>query len=165
MSNVSIQGLSKASVLAALYNGAKPQGMGFFQFDPTPITEDEAEEIMNKSGVHFDYLKGRVMKVDLSGDEIDPSYYDRDNGAREVQRIISALRVTGQTNTPSTQDHQKENTKKAALDVIDGFSDEGSVKTTDNATIAHIGLSDVKDLLVPRIAKVLNDQTPIDDSE
>lgn len=37
-----ISGLSKASVLAALYNAARPQGMGFLQYDPKPMSEADA---------------------------------------------------------------------------------------------------------------------------
>ena len=36
---ISLVGLSKAAVLAALYNASKPQGMGFLQFNPKPMDE------------------------------------------------------------------------------------------------------------------------------
>src|SRR5438105_3753792 len=88
---IDISKFDKADVLAALYNNSKPQGMGFLHFDPTPMSRDEAARLLNgedkqnhTSGYHcstyFDYLKGRVMKVDLSGDQLDPRLYDRDNG-------------------------------------------------------------------------------------
>ena len=40
---ISIEGLDKSKVLAALYNASRPQGMGFMQYDPNPMTEEEAE--------------------------------------------------------------------------------------------------------------------------
>lgn len=43
---ISIAGLDKAAVLAALYNAARPQGLGFLQYDPTPMTKDEAQKIL-----------------------------------------------------------------------------------------------------------------------
>lgn len=65
---VDTKGLKKSAVLAALYNDSKPQGLGFPHFDPAPMTEEEAEDLL-KTSTHFDYLKGRVMKVDLSNDD------------------------------------------------------------------------------------------------
>jgi hypothetical protein len=39
------------------------------------------------------YLKGRVMKVDLSGDSFGPWLYDRDNGDGAAERVIAELRA------------------------------------------------------------------------
>ncbi len=69
----------KAEVLAALYNNSRPLGMGFLQADVNDMTTEQAESIL-KDQTYFDYLKGRVMKVDLSKEEFDPRLYDRDNG-------------------------------------------------------------------------------------
>ena len=84
---IDISKKNKAKVLAALYNSAKPQGLGFLQYDPTDMTEQEAEELLQEPG-YFDYLKGRVIKVDLSGDEFDPYLYDRDNGPGAAERAL-----------------------------------------------------------------------------
>lgn len=43
------------------------------------MTTNEAEDLL-KEQTYFDYLHGRVMKVGLSGDTLDPRLYDRDNG-------------------------------------------------------------------------------------
>lgn len=84
---ISLKDKSKAEVLAKLYNASKPQGMGFLQFDPKPMTTEEAAELLQKS-TYFDYLKGRVMKVDLSGDAFDPYLYNRDNGQGAAENAI-----------------------------------------------------------------------------
>ena len=76
---IDISRKDKAQVLAALYNASRPIGLGFLQYDPTPMTVEEARELL-KQTTYFDYLKGRVMKVDLSGDELETRLYDRDNG-------------------------------------------------------------------------------------
>ena len=76
---IDITGRDKADVLARLYNASHPQGLGILQLDPVPMTTAEASELL-KSETYFDYLKGRVMKVDLSGDQLNPRMYDRDNG-------------------------------------------------------------------------------------
>ncbi len=101
---VSIQGLAKEDVVAALYNGARAQGMGFMAYDPTPMGRKEAAQVLAQSNKYFDYLKGRVMKVDLSGDSFDPWGYDRDNGQGAAKRIIDELRATTKTNTPAIRE-------------------------------------------------------------
>jgi len=93
MSSISIKGLDKAAVLLALYNRAKPQGMGFFQSSPEPMKIEEARKILEEAGDgSFDYLDGRVMKVDIAGDELEPRLYDRDNGGNAAE---SALKSAG----------------------------------------------------------------------
>lgn len=61
---IDIQGLDRADLLAALYNASKPQGMGFIHFNPAPMTRLEAAALLDH-GHHFDYLRGRVMKITL----------------------------------------------------------------------------------------------------
>lgn len=94
---VNTTGLSRGHVLAALYNASKPQGLGFLQYDPTPMTIDSAEvflsECQHDDNFYFDYLKGRVMKVDLRDHEgFEEFLYDRDNGPGAADRAIKALR-------------------------------------------------------------------------
>ncbi len=88
---MNISKLSKAKVLAALYNGSKVQGMGIFQATGVPMTEEQAQKILDSGVTYFDYLHGKVMKIDLSTDELNPRLYDRDNGEGAAERIISAL--------------------------------------------------------------------------
>lgn len=89
---IDITGLNKAEVLAALYNNSKPQGLGFLHYDPSDMTVEQAEEIL-KQTTDLDYLKGRVMKVNLSSDTgFEEWLYDRDNGTGAAQRAIDSLR-------------------------------------------------------------------------
>lgn len=89
---VNIQGLSKAEVLAALYNNSRVQGMGFLQAVNGEMTTKQAEELLNKT-TYFDYLYGKVMKVDLASDiEFDEWLYDRDNGTGKAERVVDGLR-------------------------------------------------------------------------
>lgn len=85
---MNIRGMDKAVVLAGLYNGARPQGMGFLQYDPKPMTVEEARKILDAGQTYFDYLKGRVMKIDLSRDEVDTQLYNRDNGPGAAERAL-----------------------------------------------------------------------------
>ena len=102
---VNIKGLSKAAVLAALFNHSKVQGMGIFQASRGPqiMTEADAERAIQNgddngnsvatgSAYYFDYLYGRVLKVNLSGDEFDEWGYDRDVGQGAAQRAIDSIR-------------------------------------------------------------------------
>jgi len=86
---IDISSLDKAEVLAALYNASKPQGMGFLHYTPEPMTRDEAAEQL-KLTTDFDYLRGRVMKVNIT-DNLDTMRYDRDNGQGAAERAISDL--------------------------------------------------------------------------
>lgn len=90
---IDISKMNKAEVLAVLYNNSKPQGMGFLHFDPAVMSKEEAEQfLIDNPRQYFDYLKGRVLKVDLSGKQFDPRLYDRDNGqgaaALAVQHLL-----------------------------------------------------------------------------
>ena len=77
---IDLKGKNKAEVLAKLYNASRPQGLGFLQYYGKDMTTEEAQDLLDSGNTYFDYLKGRVMKVDLSRDELDPRLYDRDNG-------------------------------------------------------------------------------------
>lgn len=87
---IDISKASKAKILAALYNASQPLGMGFPYYKPEKMSKEEAEELL-KEQTYFDYLNGRVMKVDLSTNEFNPWLYDRYNGQGAALRAISHL--------------------------------------------------------------------------
>lgn len=97
---IDITGLSAAAVLAALYNNARQQGMGFLhQRGASGMSEAEAQkEIDARTDAkgswrsYFDYLHGRVMKIDIGGDSLEPYLYDRDNGHGACADAIADLR-------------------------------------------------------------------------
>lgn len=90
---IDISGMDKGEVLAALYNASKPQGMGFLHFDPKPMTAEEGRALIEETKPRnsFDYLKGRVMKVNLGGDQLDPWGFDRDNGEGAASRALAKV--------------------------------------------------------------------------
>lgn len=98
---IDIKGLDKAELLAALHQRSKAQGMGLLH-DTGPLTVAEARtQIENHlknindwepSRLYFDYVRGRVMKVDLSGDELDPRLYNRDVGEQAAEEVVARLR-------------------------------------------------------------------------
>lgn len=89
--NINISKLNKADVLAALYNNSKPLGLGFLHHTTGVMTTKEAQTLLDSGQSYFDYLQGRVMKIDLSGDELETWLYDRDNGGGAAKRALQAL--------------------------------------------------------------------------
>lgn len=89
---IDIKGLNKAEVLRDLYNGSRVQGMGIFKATGRPMTTKEAEDVLKKT-TYFDYLYGKVMKINLSSDDsFEERLYDRDNGLGAAAMIIDRLR-------------------------------------------------------------------------
>lgn len=91
---IDISGLDKAEVLAALYNNSRPPGMGMLHYVPGDLPIEEARAYLaDRVGFEgAEYLKGRVIKTNISGDTFDPWLYDRDNGEGAAARAIDALR-------------------------------------------------------------------------
>lgn len=89
---INISGIDKAELLVGLYNRSQPQGFGFIHFEKNDMTKQEAQEIL-KTDQSFDYLKGRVMKIAIGGDTMNPWGYDRDNGKGAAQSVVDAIRT------------------------------------------------------------------------
>ena len=112
---ISLKGLDKAEVLAVIYNASKPQGMGFLHYNPEPMTRDEARRLLEVgSQTYFDYLNGRVMKIDISGEELSVWRYDRDNGQGAAERAIASLRSSGKTDSKLVKKVHALNTRDSA---------------------------------------------------
>lgn len=151
---ISIKGLDKAAVLAALYNAARPQGMGFMRFDPKPMTVEEARGVLAQQQ-DFDYLQGRVMKVNLSGDEFDPQWYDRDNGEDAALQAIEAMGITGDVNDIAIRAQHASGTQAAAEIVLDHLDEESGweVPRSDGLRVYGLGFSEVADVLELQVEK------------
>lgn len=91
MKTVDIKGLDKAEILAALFNASRPLGLGFLQSYQEEMTVSEAQELLEKS-YSFDYVRGRVMKINLSTNELRTHLYNRDNGDMAAELVIENLR-------------------------------------------------------------------------
>lgn len=152
MSTINLDGLDKAAILAALYNGARPQGLGFLHYDPTPMTEEEARGLGHG---YFDYLKGRVMKVDLSGDTLDPWLYDRDNGAGAAERIINGLRSSQNVNPEEAALNHHHGRLGAAVELKERLNE---TTTFGNGSVT-LGPAEFAPQLAPVLEKVLTDET------
>lgn len=92
-SNIDISGIEKPVLLAALYNASKQQGLGFMHDrGATGMTEEQAADEIERQGYSFDYLHGRVMKVDIRNDDLSVWLYDRDNGQGAAAKVVASLR-------------------------------------------------------------------------
>lgn len=89
---INIDGLDKAEVLKVLYDNAKVQGLGLLDYVSGEMTIQEAKDLL-KMKQEFDYLHGRVMKVDLTSDiTFDERLYDENNGYLAAAQAINSLR-------------------------------------------------------------------------
>lgn len=96
VAEISIKGLDKAKVLAALHNGTRCLGMGFLHNIGTCSVEQAERDIndrkpLGKCALCFDYYHGRPLKCDISGDSFDPWLYDRDAGDGAARRAIDSI--------------------------------------------------------------------------
>ena len=82
--------MTPAEKLARLYNHARPQGMGFLHPQPGDITVEQAQAILDGNGgcTYFDYLQGRVMKIDVAEEPLSTWLYNRDNGHEAAERAL-----------------------------------------------------------------------------
>jgi hypothetical protein len=92
MAIIDITGLDKAEVLHALYHRSHVQGLGILQAIPEYTVDDARKDLDEQPGYYFDYLHGRVLKVDLFGDSFDSWLYDRDCGEGAAEAAINELR-------------------------------------------------------------------------
>ena len=66
------------------------------------MTVEQARGVIKQQGLGFDYLNGRVMKVNLAGDTLNPWGFDRDVGKGAAQSVVEAIR-TGQASPKNTE--------------------------------------------------------------
>jgi len=150
---ISLTGLDKAKVLAALYNAAKPQGLGFIHYDNKPMTPEKAEEIISGGNTDFDYLKGRVMKVDLSGETLDPYLYDQDNGQGTAKRVIDEIRKGGSVGSAAICAIHTKNTAKSARQAEDWANQKTVIDSNGNPPTITLGGSEFGEKLKKAIEK------------
>lgn len=96
---MNIKNLDPARVLRALYNHARPFNTSAHWHIPGDMPVEQARTLLNSSPpsggvVYFDYLHGRLLKVDLpvntrfSGSLIDLRLYNHHYGEGAGERVI-----------------------------------------------------------------------------
>jgi hypothetical protein len=100
---LSIRGLNKAELLAALYNNSKISGIGFYS--QISIADEPGQETkLEEAQAHLDQVKkatggekiefflGKIIKMDFAKETINPSEYDQANGKGTASKVILQLR-------------------------------------------------------------------------
>lgn len=92
---VNIAGLNKVKLLRNLWN--RQIVAGFFAMNPSlaPAFDEDLETKAVK--YYIDYFCGRAIKCDLSGDEVNPSSYNRDAGPGAFQEVVNSMRSGAET--------------------------------------------------------------------
>lgn len=90
---IDISGLDKASVLMALYNRARVQGLGFLQARDGDMSREEANALLANDD-YFDYVHGRVLKISFAEDLLFTGLYNRDNGPNAAEKAIQDIAIT-----------------------------------------------------------------------
>ena len=89
---ISLIGLNKSDVLRVLYNAAKPPSPDSEYYNSKPLTTEEAQKHIDLLGKQIVYLRHRYLRINLSGDNLDPTIYDACNGPETAERAISELK-------------------------------------------------------------------------
>ncbi len=96
--SINIANIPKAALLAGLYNGAKPH-QNFTEGRARPISDFRTlletraieERLTGRKIEHFS-INARLIKLDIGGDTLDPTLYDRDNGQGAAAAVVARLR-------------------------------------------------------------------------
>lgn len=94
MAFVSIEGLCRSTVLAAVYNVALPVRPRTCDFIGI-LTDEEAASIVAEQGENFSVLNGRKLFINLSRNQVDASAFDAMFRMGMFQDLITDLRKTG----------------------------------------------------------------------
>jgi len=144
---VDISGMERSQVLAALYNASRPQGAGFMRYTPDPITIEQAAEMLQRTS-DFDYIAGRVMKINLTGgDELETRWYNRDNGEGAAEIVINSVRASGDVNNQLIQ-RIHEMGANSALALVRKELEKDSTFEGNTLTL---GLADLRQYLEPKV--------------
>jgi hypothetical protein len=92
MSHVNISGIDKYMLAVALRSASNAPFFTGQGLPAPPLNSQKLRENIESGDLQFDYLDGYIMKVDLSGEEVDSRLYDRDNGTGALQKAVDDLR-------------------------------------------------------------------------
>jgi hypothetical protein len=84
--------LNKRVLLEALWNNGKPASFFTLNAIPSPGFYPEWDG-RERDFKHLDYVCGRAIKSDLSGDSVNPVDYDREYGSGAFAKVVTSLRV------------------------------------------------------------------------
>lgn len=88
--------MTPGQVLAAIYNASVARGLGFRDYRPGDMTEEEAkglvEQATRNGRAYFDYIHGRMIKIEMTLSDDRARVIDLDT--RLHDRVYPANHVT-----------------------------------------------------------------------
>lgn len=116
---ISIAGLNKALLLAALFNGAKCPGKKSSVLHI--MTAKEANGILAREGMSFGCLRGRELQISLDGDMLDISRYEAVNGKGSAINAIDELKTV--LSEASIKSRPEAGSKREKIEQLRNFRD------------------------------------------
>lgn len=90
MTEINIENIDKLLLLKMLWEKSKYAAFHNQSNFMKPQWDDAlAEKAITK---YIDYFQGKIIKLDLSKNIIDPYLYDRDNGKNTFVNVINSIR-------------------------------------------------------------------------
>ena len=112
---INIRGINKAELIAGLFNRSiAPRGVFFDKRHERPMTAADVASyrivrISLETNNPIDHLRGRPIKMNVAGDQTDPTHYDALNGfgaaAWVVTDILERQPLVFKEAVPMNDDH------------------------------------------------------------
>jgi len=88
--SINIKGINRDELLRSLWNRSTPSH--FFDLTQSPDFDIEKSKKETHKNGYIDYCCGRLIKVNLSHDIIDPYEYDQHNGNGAFQSVVDGIK-------------------------------------------------------------------------
>lgn len=100
---IDVTNVDMVKMIKKVYDLSIPVGMGYLHFTPEPLTDEEAESLINKNDdriiVNMDYIKGRACKFHIrkEGDKLVTSddWYDHTN--EQYEELLAHVGINVKT--------------------------------------------------------------------
>jgi hypothetical protein len=123
--SINIAGLNKVDLLYRMWKEQKNTGNVFFGLQSLWFDEDLAKTVVGRNR-YIDYFCGKIIKTDLSRDEVDPWAYDRETYTGRLREIVNVMKA--------------EEAKK----LTDGEAKKLAAEKTANETISEKASNEMK---------------------
>lgn len=96
---IDVSDINPATLLAALFNGANQRSIGELPYDRTETMDfGTAQAILGKTtfrdtGEYFHSIRGRYLRINITGHFIDPTTYDQRYGVGSLQNVVDVIRT------------------------------------------------------------------------
>lgn len=97
---IDITGIDLVKFAQKVYELSSPQGLGFFHFTSSPLSEEEAKELLDinpgsRCPLSMDYVHGRACKMTVHAKEgkllINDAWYDPTDD--QLKKLLAAFNI------------------------------------------------------------------------